>query len=49
MSLVQENLVYMEISEMPTKEAISVVKKDQKKGFLRNLFLVGKQPSRGVL
>ena len=49
MSLVQENLVYMEILEMPTKEAISVVKKNQKKGFLRNLFLVGKQSSRGVL
>ena len=43
MNLVQENLVDTEISEMLTKGAITVFHKDQKKGFLSHLFLVGKR------
>ena len=41
MTVVQERLVDMEISEMLTRGAISVVQKDHKKGFLSNIFPVG--------
>ena len=40
MTVVQERLVDMEISEMLTRGAISVVQKDHKKGFLSNIFPV---------
>lgn len=43
MSIVQENLVVTVISQMLTKGAISLIQKDQIKGFLNNLFLVGKR------
>ena len=43
MSLVQENLVDMGTSEMLTKEAISLIQKDKKEGFLSKLLLNGKR------
>ena len=39
----QKSVVDMEISEILIKGAFSVVQKDQQKGFLNNLFLIGKQ------
>lgn len=43
MSPAQEKVVDMEISEILTKEAISLVQENQEKIFLSNLLLLGKQ------